>query len=94
MRIETKFLRSKVARRIFIVFICCALLPILVLIILYYGHFTKQLNVRSQRQLHQTSKDIGMFISERLMFLATEMKIIARMTRVNRSPYPISEARK
>jgi putative nucleotidyltransferase with HDIG domain len=77
MRIDTTFLRSKVARRIFILFICCALLPILVLILLYYGHFTKQLNVRSQRQLHQTSKDIGMYINERLLFLEAEMKMVS-----------------
>ena len=84
MRIDTQFLRSKVARRIFIVFICCALLPILVLILLYYGHFTKQLNVRSQRQLHQTSKDIGMYIYERLLFLETEMNMVA--SRMDLSP--------
>ncbi len=77
MKIDTTFLRSKVARRIFILFISCALIPVIALVLLYYGLFTKQLNVRSQRQLHQTSKDIGMFISERLMFLDAEMKMIA-----------------
>ena len=84
MRIDTTFLRSKVARRIFILFVCCALLPILVLIIFYYGHFTKQLNVRSQRQLHQTSKDIGMYIYERLLFLETEMNMVASRIDVTR----------
>jgi len=77
MRFEKTFLRSKVARRIFILFVCCALIPILALAFLYYGHFTRQLNIRSQRQLHQTSKDIGMYIYERLLFLETEMKMVA-----------------
>ena len=77
MRIEKTFLRSKVARRIFILFVCCALIPIAVLVLLYYGHFTKQLNVQSQRQLHQTSNDIGLYIYERLLFLEAEMKMLA-----------------
>jgi putative nucleotidyltransferase with HDIG domain len=77
MIFDTTFLRSKVARRIFVLFICCALIPITALALLYYGHFTRQLNVRSQRQLHQTSKDIGMYIYERLLFLEAEMKMVA-----------------
>lgn len=77
MRFEKTFLRSKVGRRIFILFVCCALIPIAALALLYYGHFTKQLNVQSQRQLHQTSKDIGMYIYERLLFLESEMKMVA-----------------
>ena len=77
MRIEKTFLRSKVARRIFVLFVCCALIPIAALALLYYGHFTKQLNVQSQRQLHQTSNDIGLYIYERLLFLEAEMKMLA-----------------
>jgi putative nucleotidyltransferase with HDIG domain len=80
MRFEKTFLRSKVARHIFILFVCCALIPILALAFLYYGHFARQLNIRSQRQLHQTSKDIGMYIYERLLFLETEMKMVASRT--------------
>jgi putative nucleotidyltransferase with HDIG domain len=77
MKFEKKFLRSKVARHIFVLFVCCALIPILALAFLYYGHFARQLNIRSQRQLHQTSKDIGMYIYERLLFLESEMKMIS-----------------
>ena len=43
MRFEKTFLHSKVGRRIFILFVCCALIPIAVLALLYYGQFTKQL---------------------------------------------------
>jgi putative nucleotidyltransferase with HDIG domain len=80
MKFEKKFLRSKVARRIFILFVCCALIPIAALAFFYYGHFARQLNIRSQRQLHQTSKDIGMYIYERLLFLESEMKMVASRT--------------
>ena len=77
MRIDTTFLRSKVARRIFILFICCALLPITALALLSFSHVTKQLGKQSQRQLHQASKDIGMYIYGRLSFLEAEMKMVA-----------------
>jgi len=77
MKIEKTILRSKLARRIFILFVCCSLIPIIALAVFYFGHITKQLHVRSQRQLHQTSKDIGMYIYERLLFLEAETKMVA-----------------
>ena len=77
MRLEKTFLRSKVARRMFILFICCSLIPIIALSALSFSQISRQLNVRSQRQLHQTSKDIGLYIYDRLLFLETEMKMVA-----------------
>jgi putative nucleotidyltransferase with HDIG domain len=77
MRIDTTFLRSKVAQRIFILFICCALLPIIALAVLSFSQVTQQLGEQSQKQLHQMSKDIGMYIYERLLFLEAEMKMVA-----------------
>jgi putative nucleotidyltransferase with HDIG domain len=74
MKIETIFLRSKVARRIFVLFVCCAVLPIAVLAILSYIHITKQLNEQTQKRLQQASKDVGGTIAERLYFLEGEMK--------------------
>jgi putative nucleotidyltransferase with HDIG domain len=81
MNIDMTFLLSKVAQRIFVLFLSCALFPVLVLTLLYYGHFTKQLTVKTKWQLHQTSKDVGMYIYERLLFLETEMKMVA--SRIN-----------
>jgi len=77
MKIDTTFLRSKVARRIFMLFICCALLPIVALALLSFSHVTKQLHEQSQRRLHQASKAVGMTIFERLLFLEAEMKMVA-----------------
>jgi putative nucleotidyltransferase with HDIG domain len=74
MKIETTFLRSKVALRIFVLFVCCALLPIAVLAILSYSQVTKQLNEQTQKRLQQASKDVGRAIAERLYFLEGEMK--------------------
>jgi putative nucleotidyltransferase with HDIG domain len=77
MKIEATFLRSKVARRIFVLFICCALVPIGTLAVLSFSQVTKQLNELSQRRRHHASKAVGMAIFERLLFLEDEMKMVA-----------------
>lgn len=77
MKIEQAFLRSKVARRIFVLFILCALLPITILAIITYSNMTKLLHQQSQRELQQTSKSIGMAIFERLVLIESEMQMIS-----------------
>jgi HAMP domain-containing protein len=77
MKFDITFLRSKVARRIFMLFVCCAMIPITALAILSFTHVTNQLNEQSRRRLHQATKAVGMAIVERLMFLETEMKMVA-----------------
>jgi len=77
MKFEATFLRSKVAIRIFVLFVCCALLPIAVLAVLSFSHVTKQLSEQTQKRLHQASKDVGRAIAERLYFLEDEMKMAA-----------------
>ena len=77
MKFDTAFLRSKVARRIFVLFVCCALLPITALAILSFTHVTKEFNEQNQRRLHQETKAVGMAIFERLTFLEMEMRIAA-----------------
>jgi putative nucleotidyltransferase with HDIG domain len=77
MKIDTTFLRSKVARRIFLLFISCALIPITILAILSFTQVTKQLNKQSQRRLYQAAKSMGVTISERLRFLQAEMHMVA-----------------
>lgn len=78
MKIDTTFLRSKVARRAFLLFILCALLPITVLAIVSFGHVATELHEQSQKRLHQASKAVGMAIYERLLLLEGEMKLLAR----------------
>ena len=77
MKIEKAFLRSKVARRIFVLFILCALLPISILAIFIYSNMTKQLHQQTQRELQQTSKSMGMAIFERLVLIESEMRMIS-----------------
>ena len=77
MKIDKTFLRSKVARRIFLLFISCALLPITVLAVLSFGHVTRQLNKQSQERLEQAAKAMSMNLFERLLFLETGMEMVA-----------------
>lgn len=77
MKVDRAFLRSKVARRIFTLFLLCASLPITVLTIVSLGQVTEQLHDQSQRRLRQTSKAAAMAIYERLLILESEIRIIA-----------------
>ena len=77
MKIDKTFLRSKVARRIFLLFVSCALLPITVLAVLSFGHVTRQLKKQSQERLEQAAKAMSMNLFERLLFLETGMEMVA-----------------
>jgi hypothetical protein len=74
MKFEATFLRSKVAIRIFVLFICCALLPIAARTFLSFSQVTKQLSKQTQKRLQLASKDVGGAIVEKLYFLEGEMK--------------------
>lgn len=77
MKFEAAFLRSKVARRIFILFISCALIPIVALAVITFLHMTKQLYYQSYNQLHDESKAYAMSIFERLTLIEAEMKMVS-----------------
>ena len=77
MKIDSTFLKSKIGTRIFLLFICCALFPILALAVISFNHVVKQLNNQSYKRLHQESKAMGMAIIERLSFLEAELKLIS-----------------
>ena len=77
MKIDTTFLRSKVARRIFGLFVLCALLPIGALAILSFRQVTNQLTEDSQSRLRQAARAMGTAIFERLLLLESQMKLVA-----------------
>ena len=88
MKIDPSFLRSKVARRIFALFIFCALVPILALAIISFTQVTEQLDSQSQRRLKQSSKALGMSIFERLCFLENELKVFSPVLDASRQASP------
>ncbi len=75
-RLEFSFLRSKVARRIFSLFVLCALIPLCLLAILSLNQVKAQLNMHADRLLHQDSKAAAMTVFERLSFLDTDLDIV------------------
>src|ERR1700681_2785847 len=77
MKIESTFLHSKLARRIFLLFVLSALIPMAVLAVVSLRNVTAQLEEQSRRQLHQVSRDEAMAIYGRLSFLEAEMKLVA-----------------
>lgn len=77
MKFDTTFLRSKVARRMFMLFVFCALLPLTALAMISFSHVSKQLHAQSLKRLHHQSKAVGMTIYERLLFLEGDLKMIA-----------------
>lgn len=74
---DRTFLRSKVARRIFLLFIVCALVPITVLALLSYFRVAQQLEEQIQIRLHRSAKDAAVAINDRLKSLEADMTTIA-----------------
>ena len=90
MKFTLSFLHSKVASRIFILFIICALIPTLTLAILSFTQVTQQLHEQSRIQLRFATKATGLAIYERLLNLEDQMKLLASyMTFSSRDANPI-----
>lgn len=76
LKIDTDILKSKLSRRIFGLFIFCALVPFLTLSAITYILVTNQLYNTALARLQRSSKEKGFEIYEHLLFLETEMKAI------------------
>ena len=77
MKIDTTFLRSKLGRRIFALFVLCALVPVTLLAAISFWNVNKQLREQNREQLREASHENGMAIYERLTFLESDMKLMA-----------------
>jgi diguanylate cyclase (GGDEF)-like protein len=76
MKIHSTFLRSKVARRIFMLFVASALVPIGMLALLSFDQVISQLVEHSYQQLHRDSKAVAMTVFERLSITESELKLL------------------
>jgi hypothetical protein len=86
MGFDTQFLRSKIARRIFYIFICCSLFPIAALSFKSHSQVSRELEEQSRKRVCHWSKNVAMSILERLAFLEREMEITALSLRTTRIP--------
>ncbi|MFO1372143.1 MAG: EAL domain-containing protein [Candidatus Competibacteraceae bacterium] len=78
MKIEMVFLRSKVARRIFLLFIISSLIPVTLLALLSFGQVNNLITKQQHEQLRQTSKNYGVALLERLLLLKMQIGWIAQ----------------
>lgn len=81
MQIEYSFLRSRVARRVFFLFILCALLPVGALSLVSWVYVTSQLTEQSNRRVAMESKTMGDAIHQRLLLLEAKMRSIGSQSR-------------
>jgi diguanylate cyclase (GGDEF)-like protein len=69
-------LRSKFGRRLLILFVGCALVPMAVLAVLSYRHVKQQLYHQSEVRLEQANRSLGQAVFERLLLLDATLKSI------------------
>ena len=86
VKIDTKLFRSKLGLRIFSMFVCCALIPIIVLSIMAFSHVSGELNEQAYQRLRKATKAYGMAIYEKLLFLEAELKILASNLKTETEP--------
>src|SRR5581483_7187722 len=77
MNIANTFRHSKVARRIVLLFVSCALLPVTILAVISYFEVSAQLRQQSQKELDQASKRQGMAVYERLELLDSDLEVLS-----------------
>ena len=93
MKFELTFLRSKVAKRIFALFVACALLPITILAVISLISVTSQLRGQCQARLRQTTGSMAQYIYQRFSHLDDNLKMIAAnlITNPEQSYYSIPQ---
>ena len=69
-------LQSRFGRRLLLLFVGCALLPIAVVAAVSYGHVTRELRNQTERRLHQANKALGLAVYERLLLLDATLRSI------------------
>jgi signal transduction histidine kinase len=77
MKLDTSIFKSRVARRIFLLFGICALLPITAQAVLSLSQVTTHLRDQTQIRLQQSVKSLGMAVFERLLLYDAMLNEIA-----------------
>ena len=77
VKTERSFLHSRVARRIFGLFIFSALIPVIITGTLSFDQVTKSITRQTYSQLRQTSKLYGLSIYDRLLMASSRLQEIA-----------------
>lgn len=86
LRIDGTFLRSKVARRVFLLFVLSALVPSVLLALLSYGHVHALNQEDAKRQLAQAGASYARGINEQLLGAHLRLGLKAAAIREGRKP--------
>jgi signal transduction histidine kinase len=74
MSLDRAFLRSKVAQRIFFLFVLCAMVPLVILAGITFTSVNTQLSEQAMKRLRQNCKTVGLEIYNNLSFLDMELQ--------------------
>ena len=77
MKFEAKSLRSKFSRRIFVLFMMSALIPVIIIFFISLNYISDQLDNTTKHQIYQDSRSLGLSMYDRLLSLETNLKMIA-----------------
>lgn len=78
--------KSRVSKRIFFIFVLCAILPLVLLASFTLHHVSSQLISQARERLFQESKARGMDIIERLKFLDSQFTSLVRSLQAKELP--------
>lgn len=74
-RLETGFLRTRVARRVLLLFVLSALLPVAALSVVAYVQVRRELVRQSRERIEDVAKSAGMSVYERLLFTQSQLEL-------------------
>jgi diguanylate cyclase (GGDEF)-like protein len=77
-------LQSRFGRRLLLLFVGCAVVPIAVVAAVAYGHVTRELRAQSERRLNLANQALGLAIYERLLLLDATLRSIPPSVLVRR----------
>jgi putative nucleotidyltransferase with HDIG domain len=81
MKLDRSFLKSKVARRIFALFIGCALIPIFAVSGISYFQVSKELKTQGMEQLYTSAKIHGLSVYERFLLVESHLFMLSSAIR-------------
>jgi len=77
---EWTLLKSRVGRRLLLLFISCAVVPLVIALYVSFSHVTDQLYQQSETRLRHESKAVGLAIARELLSLPSELERIATIS--------------
>ncbi len=76
LQLENGLLRSRIAQRVFGLFVACATLPLILLAALSFFGVTRQLETQAKQELRQSVKATGMELVSRLSVVQSELESV------------------